>query len=99
MLITFRSKAHASITMFGDIGLRLLEMMDFGTRVPGAINADDVPSALDNLRAALAREVEPESTENDADDDQPRISLHTRALPLLDLLQAAAQEAEYVSWE
>ncbi|MDJ0777289.1 MAG: DUF1840 domain-containing protein [Gammaproteobacteria bacterium] len=99
MLITFRSKAHASITMFGDVGLRMLEMMDFGTRVPGAIDAGDVAQALDNLRAALARESPADDDVGDTDEDQPRISLHTRALPLLDLLQAAVQDAEYVSWE
>ena len=101
MLITFRSKAHASITMLGDVGLRLLEMMGFGSRVPGAIDAADVPRALDNLRAALAREPGQAEVEAEADndDDQPPISLHTRALPLLDLLQAAARDQEYVSWE
>lgn len=99
MLITFKSKAHASITMFGDVGRRQLEMMEFGTAVPGAIMAEDVPAALANLRAALARIPEQDEVDEDGDDDQPAISLHTRSLPLLDLLQAAVDDAEYVSWE
>ena len=98
MLITFRSKAHASITMFGDVGQRLLGMMEFGSSVPGAIISEDVPTALANLRAALAKVPEQEEVD-DSDDDQPPVSLQTRALPLLDLLQAAVDDAEYVSWD
>ena len=99
MLITFKSKSHASITMFGDIGRRLLEMMEFGTRVPGAIDTADVPLALENLRRGLAQEPDEEPPEADADEERPAVSLHTRALPLLDLLQAAIDDGEYVSWE
>ena len=86
--------------MFGDIGQRLLEMMAFGTSVPGAIDAVDVPQALANLRAALAQIPAEEAPEADHDDDdQPAVSLQTRALPLLDLLQAAVNDGEYVSWD
>ncbi len=99
MLITFKSRAHASITMFGDVGQRLLDMMGFGSRVPGAINAVDVPAALENLRIALAKLPDEGVVDESDDDDQPAVSLHTRSLPLLDLLQAAADEEEYVSWE
>ena len=49
MLITFKTKAYANITMFGNVGRRMLEMMDFGTSLPGAIREEDVPRALANL--------------------------------------------------
>ena len=99
MLITFKSKAHANITMFGDVGHKMLEMMAFGTRVPGAIDAADVPRALQNLRAALAKLPPPAETEGEDDDDQPAIGLYTRALPLIGLLEAAIADQTYVSWE
>ncbi len=99
MLITFKTIAYANITMFGDIGVKMLEMMDFGRTVPGAIYAEDVPTALDNLNAALATQPEQVQPAGDADDDQPAVSLHTRALPLVELLQAAIKEEAYVSWE
>jgi len=99
MLITFKTSAYANITMLGDIGLKMLEMMAFGSSVPGAINAEDVPSALENLQSALDKlptQVEPAG---EADDDQPAVSVHTRAVPLIELLQAAVADETYVRWE
>ena len=99
MLITFKTEAYANITMFGDVGLKMLDMMAFGNAVPGAINAEDVPRALNNLHAALAKMPEQVEPAGDADDDQPAVSLHTRALPLIELLQAAIADETYVRWE
>ena len=99
MLITFKTSAYANIIMFGDVGLNMLEMIAFGTAVPGAINAEDVPRALDNLKLALDKMPEQVEAAGDADDDQPAVSLHTRAVPLVELLQAAAAEETYVRWE
>ncbi len=99
MLVTFKTSAYANITMFGDVGLKMLEMIAFGTAVPGAINAEDVPEALDNLKLALEKMPEQVEAAGDADDDQPAVSLHTRAVPLVELLQAAAAEETHVRWE
>jgi hypothetical protein len=35
----------------------------------------------------------------DTDDEQPAIGLHTRAVPLVELLQAAIEDETYVRWE
>ena len=99
MLITFKTSAYANITMFGDVGLKMLEMMDFGTEVPGAIREEDVATARQNLVAALDRLPEQVEAAGEADDDQPAVSLHTRAVPLLELLQAASDEQAFVSWQ
>ena len=99
MLITFKTRAYANITMFGDVGRQMLEMMAFGTSIPGAINAEDVSQALDNLKQALDKLPEQVEPAGDADDDQPAVSLHTRALPLVELLQAAVADETYVRWE
>ncbi|MFZ9037209.1 MAG: DUF1840 domain-containing protein [Gammaproteobacteria bacterium] len=99
MLITFKTRAYANITMFGDVGRKMLEMMAFGTSVPGAINTGDVPTALANLEAALAKIPQQEETVEDDGGEPPAVGLHTRAVPLLELLQAAIDEETYVSWE
>ena len=99
MLITFKTKAYANITMFGDVGRRMLEMMDFGTSMPGAISAEDVPRALANLNNALALIPQQDAPAVQVDEDQPTVSLHTRAVPLLELLRAAIADDTYVSWE
>ena len=54
MLITFSTKAYADITMFGDVALHLIHLMGHSGSVPGAILAEDVPAALEKLKAALA---------------------------------------------
>jgi hypothetical protein len=99
MLITFKTSAYANITMFGDVGRKMLEMMAFGSSVPGAIISRDVPAALDNLQMALDKlppQVEPAG---EAGEDEPAVSVHTRAIPLVELLQAAAADETHVRWE
>ena len=98
MLITFKTSAYANITMLGDIGLKMLEMMAFGSPVPGAISAEDVPSALKNLQSALDKLPTQVAPAGDAD-DQPAVSVHTRAVPLVELLQAAVADETYVRWD
>ncbi len=99
MLITFKSKAFANITMFGEVGLQLLEMMGFGKQVPGAIMAEDVPTARENLSRALERIPEQDGVGPETDDEQPVVSLHLRAVPLVKMLQAAAAEETFISWD
>src|SRR5512140_2697227 len=98
MLVTFSTDAYADITMFGDVALSMLKMMGHSATVPGAIRAEDVPLALSRLRAAIeAEKSSPLPTDNNA--DEPVISVAHRALPLIDLLAAAAKEKSYVTWK
>jgi len=99
VLITFKTKAYANITMFGDVGKSMLEMMAFGSSVPGAINAGDVATALANLELALDKIPQHAEPAGEADADQPAVSLHTRARPLIELLQAAIAAETFVRWE
>jgi len=99
MLITFKTKSYANIMMFGDVALKMLEMMNFGVSVPGAIIAEDVPRALRNLQGRLESLVEVVEPAGEADEDAPAISLHTRAVPLIELLQSAVVDENTVHWE
>ncbi|MFA9419963.1 MAG: DUF1840 domain-containing protein [Gammaproteobacteria bacterium] len=99
MLITFKTKSYANIMMFGDVGLKMLEMMDYGVSVPGAIIAEDVPRALSNLQNRLESLVEVVEPAGEADEGEPAVSLHTRALPLIELLQSAVANENIVRWE
>ena len=98
-MVTFKTKAYASIPMLGDVAKQMLEMMKFGTDVPGAIVAEDVAAARDNLKQALAAMPEIVEPAGDDEGDQPAVSLHTRAFPLLELLDAAVADEEHVRWE
>lgn len=90
--------------MFGDVAKQVLELMDFGSGVPGSIDASDVPTALANLQKglqAIPREVDDghNSDKEDSEDDEPVIDIHTRALPVIELLQSAVSDDNYVRWE
>ena len=99
MLITFKTKSYANIMMFGEVALKLLKMMDYGVSVPGGIIAEDVPQALSNLQRRLESVIDVVEPADDAEDDQPAVSLHTRALPLIELLQSAVADQNNVRWE
>ena len=100
MLVTFRTKAYANITMFGDVAIRLLKLMGHSGTVPSAILPEDIPAALERLRAGI------EAGEHSAADDtpsneqgEPPVSLKNRAFPLIELLEAAARADVPVRWE
>jgi hypothetical protein len=98
MLVTFTTDAYGSITMFGDVALAMLKMMGHGTTVPGAILAADVPVALSKLTAAIdVDKTSPSVAGNDA--EEVEVSMANRALPLMDLLAAAAKAESNVMWE
>ncbi len=98
MLITFTTDAYADITMFGDVAEAMLKMMGHSGTVPSAIKAADVPAALSRLTAGVeAAKEAPVDTEED--EDEPPVSLSNRALPLINLLTAAAKDGCDVMWK
>lgn len=100
MLVTFTTKAYADITMFGDVALVMLKMMGHSGTVPSAIRAEDVPVALSRLTAAVnAGKSSPPPVGKDADADEPVVSMAHRALPLINLLAAAAKDGCDVMWK
>lgn len=115
MLVTFRSSATESITMFKDAAVELLRLMGATGRIPGGLNAEDVPAALQSLESAVerlkaathaqtpARPADNEDSATDEDDDakdrDPPVAITTRAVPLLSLLKRAAAANAEVVWE
>ena len=111
MLVRFHSKAAAGVTLFGYVATDLLRHMGMSGIVPGAVLAAGVPDALRRLRQALAspegeRVPGPtmpapakQGSEDEDEKETSKISLRTRAYPLVQLLEAAvAQECDVV-WE
>jgi len=99
MLVTFRSPAAASVTMFGQNALQLLQMMGHSGKVPGAFYAEDLPARLKDLQQKL-RDMDMELTNVLPDPAaEPKVSLKTRALPLIELMQKAIAKKQPVSWE
>ncbi len=101
MLVTFSCSAYADITMFGDVAVCLLRLMRHSGTVPGAILAEDVQVALERLVAANQVESQllgPEKSRDD-DEEEPDVSLSHRALPLIELLEAAVKTKCNVMWD
>ncbi len=101
MLVTFSCPAYADITMFGDVAIRLLKLMGHSGTVPGALVAEDVQTALKRLEAAVEankQSPEPEASA-EGDDEEPAVTLAHRALPVIELLKAAAKAKCDVMWE
>ena len=105
MLVTFHTKGYANITMFGDVAKQLLELLGHSGTIPSAIKAEDVPAALARLEAALQQRRAADAADL-ADDDRRRddynaprkVTLSQRAVPLLELLRAAAANKADVMW-
>jgi len=106
MLITFSTKVSADITMFGEVAVELLKLMGQTGVIPGALLGPDIPSALERLQQAIAvvgarPSGNPPPDPKAEDDDRaatPLVSLRQRAVPLVQLLEAAAREKADVTW-
>ena len=107
MLVTFKTDSYANIVMFGEAAETLLKMLGQSGNVPGAIMADDVPRALADLQAALkveqstaASDVGAANETNPDDEDHAnKVALATRAVPLIELLEAAIKSNDNVQWD
>lgn len=99
MLVTFKTTAYADITMFGDAATDLLKLMGHSGNIPGAIMADDVANALSQLKENLSARPEESVGNADDDDESNRVALATRAVPLIELLEAAAASGANVQWD
>ena len=99
MLVTFSCPAYADITMFGDVAIQLLKMMGHSGTVPSALAAEDVQPAVERLEAAAVVAKERSAEPEEDDDDDPPVSISHRALPLIELLKAAAKAECSVMWD
>ena len=103
MLVKFQTKSYPTIIMFGDVAKKLIKFMGHTGAIPSAIDAKDVPSALRNLQEALKNEINTtgnsSKSDNNEDDEEEYISIDKRANPLIELLQSAKKEDEYVMWD
>ena len=104
MLVTFRTDAYANITMFGDVAVTLLKLMGHSGTVPGALLPDDVPAALESLKRRVAADPDAPLDPKPAgsakqDEEEVHVSLAHRALPLIELLSAAAAQRKNVMWD
>lgn len=100
-MITFSSDAFENIIYFTDIAQNLLTLMGHSGTVPGAFKAQEVPLALFNLQNGLAeyrRNIINSSSQDHDDENEPQIGLGVRAIPLINMLEAAIKKQCDVMW-
>jgi len=108
MIVTFETKAGPDIVMFGDVAVRLLQIVGKECGERGIVTAEELPDAIARLRDATAADKaahagkKPEelpSFETAGDGSfRPYVSLANRALPLLDLFERARRAGAPVLW-
>jgi hypothetical protein len=103
MLIKFKTTApYPEITMFGEVGLKLIKLMGRRGTVPSAIGPEDIPEALQSLRKGVAEAdaaLEDQPPHEEEEGEERRVSLHNRAVPLIEMLEAAERDGVAVMWE
>ncbi len=101
MLVNFDSDV-GTLTMFCDVAVQLLKSMGHTGAVPSAILPEDIPAALERLKAAAAAQPDAAAPRRSKpageQENELPISLKQRAFPLIELLERAAKRKCEVLW-
>jgi hypothetical protein len=107
MLYRFKSKATGDVVMLEPNGRRVLEILGKDPSGPGIILPEQIPAAIEALRAAVAaEEAEAERRRREAEEkgEEPlepveeRVPLRTRVAPFIEMLQHCQREGSEVVW-
>ncbi len=96
MLYKFKSKNAGDVIMLEPNGRRILEIIGKSPGAKGIILPDQMPAAIEALKAAIAQEDEELKHPGAPPVDGP--SLRQRAVPFIDLLQRSHSRGDDVVW-
>ena len=108
MLITFKSTASNDVLMFDTAAKDFLRCIGKAPdETTGIITVDQLPAAIDSVRAAIAADktqpptaADPAEKEVSGADDEhdERVGFGQRAVPMLELMERALAEGAPVVW-
>lgn len=106
MIVTFRTAATGDVIMFGDVAKHMMGLMGKEATAQGIVTVEQLPAAIEKLRAAIAADKQRRSASDDsaAEDaalaagQAPPVSLTQRAIPLLEALERSLQKKKPVVW-
>ncbi len=107
MLYRFKSQATADVVMLEANARQLLDIIGKEAGAQGIIVVDQIPAAIEAIKAAIEREskqgqrVRDALADHEASADDPelqQIGLYQRASPLLHMLRRAHAEGKDVVW-
>lgn len=99
MLIEFKGEHAGSLVLFGTVARQLLDMMGSRGRDQGALRAEQVPAALDQLKAALAQRAADDDRDAEGGEQADDVPITRRAIPVLDLLERTVASGGYFMWQ
>ena len=88
--------------MFGDVAIKLIKSMGHSGTVPGVIQVEDLPMALEQLQTSVRAEmaIDQDCYQGQASDESENyVSFDKRAKPLIELLEAAIEQNTDVMWD
>ncbi len=101
----FKSRETGDLVMLRPHGKRLLEILGKDPDVPGVLLPDDIPRAIEAIRAAVvAEEAEQKRLAEEADargEAQPEadsVSLRMRSVPFIEMLERCMKAKVEVTW-
>ncbi|WP_334135421.1 DUF1840 domain-containing protein [Tepidimonas sp.] len=107
MLYRFKSKAAGDVVMLASTGRRVLEILGKDPNGPGIILPQQIPAAIEALRAAVEQEEAQARRERQeaqargeelAEPPEERVPLRTRVAPFIEMLQHCQREQCEVVW-
>ncbi|MFA7267837.1 MAG: DUF1840 domain-containing protein [Sterolibacterium sp.] len=108
MIVIFQSQAAGDVIMFGDVAYKLMEIIGKEPGPKGIVTAEQLPEAIAQLRAAIARDKA--AYAGLSEDDRPQteevpdggkrafVSLTQRAVPLIELMEWSLKKKLPVVW-
>ncbi|MBS7809078.1 DUF1840 domain-containing protein [Variovorax sp. PCZ-1] len=100
MLYKFKSKAGADVIMLEPTGRQVLGIIGKGPQAQGILLPEQMLAAKAALQAAIAQDEQAAADAEDEDEDtvRQRISLRTRAWPLVSLIERSLKEETPITW-
>ena len=95
MLVRFQTESSFA-DYLESVSVSLLKMMGASGRIPGAFDKEHVDAHLQNLKCALSAIA---AEEQNLDPDSDNVSMNTRAMPLINLMERAVKDGEYLMWD
>lgn len=101
----FKSRETGDLVMLRPHGKRLLEILGKDADVPGVLLPDDIPRAIEAIRAAVVaeeaeqkRRAEEAEGNGEAAPEADTVSLRMRSAPFIEMLERCRKAGVEVTW-
>jgi hypothetical protein len=98
MLITFKSPASSDVTMFGEVAVKMLEIIGKEFTDKGIITVENLPAAIARLKGAISADIRIRCQAEPGNDGKDSVGIAQRAPPLVELLEWSLKQAVPVVW-